>query len=247
MEHISKATEQALDKSRRGSLSNAVLRQPNAASTLEIGIIITELEFRTQLKPLDELQRKELIELLYDLNEPKEKIQQRANSVMLQETYGTIAFKYWVGDLVCTRSEVDAMKRHLQRSFEAKQINHELEIKCELDRRLEEYRHTLADPSELGLAELEAVESAVEAYRLHETQKATKLRAKTKRRIAFARQQICSLDNNSRQAILEEAVRRKKIKTFDGSMVKECPALAYALYEVIEDASFMQSVSGSRQ
>jgi hypothetical protein len=160
--------------------------------------------------------------------------------VKLADTYGTIAYKYWVKDLVCSREELEQRRNQLERSYQTKLSNFELEIKLEVDRRMKEYRHTLAVPSEY--AELAAAEDAIEKYRLHEIEKAKKIRAATHRRIAFARQQICSMDNDCRRAILAEAVKRDKLKTFDDLMVRECQTLAYLLFDVVEDVRFMSSL-----
>src|SRR3990172_10548525 len=106
MEHISKAVAK-LEEKLPERTSSVPARRSNAASVDEILVIIGRLELKKQIKALGDRQRVELAELLYKLNESKERIGRRADSVVLLETYGTIAFQYWVQDEVALRSEID--------------------------------------------------------------------------------------------------------------------------------------------
>lgn len=65
-----------------------------------------EVELAKQLKPpLTEQQRLQLVMDLSALGLTLGEIRDRGNSVKLKDTYGTIAFQYWVEDLVVLKTE----------------------------------------------------------------------------------------------------------------------------------------------
>jgi hypothetical protein len=69
--------------------------------------LILEVEAKKQLRPpLTNQQRVFLAEDLFDLNEPLRALQERARSVVLKNTFQTIAFEYWVDDLMVLKSDL---------------------------------------------------------------------------------------------------------------------------------------------
>ena len=105
MEHIGQAVTSIIkrDQALQSRQPGALLRKQNSASLPEIIQIILNLELGKQSKPLSEDQRSWLAERLYDLDETAQEIQRRAESVLLLETYGTIAYQYWVQDEIAYR------------------------------------------------------------------------------------------------------------------------------------------------
>ena len=99
MEHISKALQEVQKQVPQQRTSSAPMRRPHAGLLPEILQIIARLELDKQIKLSDD-QRSALAERLYDLNESKEHTQCRANHVLLTETYGTLAYQYWVSEQI---------------------------------------------------------------------------------------------------------------------------------------------------
>jgi len=224
MEQIGNAVNLALVQSRSGTPSSVALQQPNAASTSEIGLIVTKLEFQKQIKPLDEIQRRDLIELLHDLNETSERIQLRANSVLLKQTYGTIAFEYWVQDLVCVYDERQRIERG--------RIHEELSRCLDRLRRLSRDEQRRIDEE---AAELLGLEDAQRDWELKLAAIRERSRQQHKRRFAFARKALAALDEASRRKVLDEAVKKDVIASYDQAMVDNIHLFADKFYSVLEE------------
>jgi len=77
---------------------------------------VMQVELAKQLKPpLTEQQRLQLVMDLSALGLTLREIRERGNSVKLKDTFGTIAFQYWVEDLVVLKTEAVNMAHEIIR------------------------------------------------------------------------------------------------------------------------------------
>lgn len=217
--------------------SSVPARRLNAATDDEILVIIGRVELRKQIKPLGRLQRIELAELLYSLNETKGQIERRADSVVLQETYGTISFQYWVNDLVCLRSDFNKELYRLKKADEGRRVEFQLSVSLELDRRLETFRRASTDKQKMQdvrLEELEGIRLSLEQW--HNKLKEIRERSKAQmtRRLQYAKQVLRAMDEDARKKILDIAVERGRIESYDAVIVQHAYLLADKLYDILE-------------
>lgn len=217
--------------------SSVPARRLNAATDDEILVIIGRVELRKQIKPLGRLQRIELAELLYSLNETKGQIEWRADSVVLQETYGTISFQYWVNDLVCLRSDFNKELYRLKKADEGRRVEFQLSVSLELDRRLETFRRASTDKQKMQdvrLEELEGIRLSLEQW--HNKLKEIRERSKAQmtRRLQYAKQVLRAMDEDARKKILDIAVERGRIESYDAVIVQHAYLLADKLYDILE-------------
>lgn len=180
-------------------------------------MIVTRTELRKQIKALSELQRAELIGLLYNLNETAAKIQQRADSVLLLETFGTIAFQYWVQDEVGLSIEVNQELYRLKRIEETRRINFEREMDERIDHRLAALRKATA-PDENFKRELEMIELQNQITAQREANKVhiEEVRKQIKAKLAKCREWLVSLTIDRRKEILLKAVQEGILKEYSG-------------------------------
>ena len=183
----------------------------------EILVIIGRLELKKQIKALGDRQRVELAELLYKLNESKERIGRRADSVVLLETYGTIAFQYWVQDEVALRSEIDQELYRLKCLDEDRHLSFRLAVEAAIDRRLNELRvSNTVEETERYIGEMELIELEAAAQKLRLERKALlKLQhARIANKVKDCRVWLKSLSLEQRKKLLLKAVRRQYLTMY---------------------------------
>jgi len=194
---------------------------------------VTRLELDKQIKPLDEFQRAGLIERLFELGETREMIQRRADSVMVKDTYGTIAFQYWVEDLVCVWSSAMARQRQI-REQTREWVDHEIKKRIEHLKKLTSEEQRKVD---VDVVELAALEEAKVAWKFKLGAIMERKRTQYARRFAFAKKALAGLDRDARVRVLDEAVRQEIIKDYDESMIAEIHLFPDKLYRVVEAMS----------
>lgn len=194
------------------------MRKPNAASLQEIIQIILRLELDEQTKPLSDDQRSALAERLFDLNETAEQLQRRADSVFLRETYGTIAFKYWLDEgEVRPATEINAELYRLKRVEELRRINFEREMDERIDSRLNALRNA-KEPDPIFARELEmiTIQNKIAEQREENKVHIEKVKKEIKDKLARCREWLFSLDIEARKALLLQAVQEGILKEYSG-------------------------------
>jgi len=242
MEHIEKTVHELLrgDKLSRLNQPGAVslLRKP--ASPEEIAVIVTRLELLKQIKPLDDFQRAALIERLYDLGETKEQIQRRADSVALKETYGTIAFQYWVEELVCLYSET-AERRNREYQLSRQKIDEEIRRRID---RLKTLSFEAQREVDEETADLRGLEDARRDWHMKLMEIRERARQQYARRFAFARKVLGGLDREGRIKVLEAAKEQKIIQSYDEMMIENIHLFPDRFYRVVEEFAREGTVNG---
>lgn len=196
------------------------MRRPNAASLPEIIQIIGRLELDEQTKPLSDDQRSALAERLFDLNETPAQLQRRADSVFLRETYGTIAYKYWLEEgEVRPVTEINAELYRLSRLEETRRANFEREMDERIDYRLKALRG-IANPHEAKNFEREMemieIQNTIAQQREENKRHIEEVRKEVKKKLATCREWLVSLNIEQRKVLLLEAVQQGLLKEYSG-------------------------------
>lgn len=192
--------------------------------------VVLRLELEKQIKPLMDAQRFVLVERLMGLDETCGQMQRRADSVLVQETFGTIAFQYWVKDLVVCYSEAAERKRQDRQNL-IQLVNETIRYRIEKFRLLSSEEQKTVD---IEIAELAGQQQAFDDWnlKLHEIRERSRREAKKK--LSYARNVLNALDVESRTKVMDEAVKQKIIKQYDKPMLENIQLFPDKYYKVLE-------------
>ena len=199
------------------------------------------VELAKQIRPLTEAQRTELVERLYNLNESAEKIQRRGESVVLTESYGTIAFQYWVADEVVLGSIINETLYKISVMEQRRRQNLDDELDARINKRIRELRGgstSEAKERDAKLAALAGLEDAGLAWRRRLQEIRNRERAQHKRRFAYASKVLRALSLEDRKKVLDKAVEEKIIERYDNVMVENIHLFPEIFYKIVEAFAF---------
>lgn len=188
------------------------------ANRIQIAGVVTEVEIAKQLKPpLTKQQARWLIDEIdlraWSIGE----LHDRAESVILKPTFGSIAIEHWIGDLVCTRTEAEQIAR---------------EIVAENRRRFFELggkapEETLREACEQGLAVVK------ELWQLQAMNEARRVRDEFQARCKKLRSQVIALPEEDRLQLWKIGLEKGVIKHDDKH---GADLVRYFIPELVEEA-----------
>jgi hypothetical protein len=173
----------------------------------------------------------ELIERLYALNETKEQIEVRGESVILKKTYGTIAFEYWVEDLVKLASDVYEELHRLKLAEERHRREFQFELDCRIDERIAACRKGKVDPK---IAELAGEEDALKQHRRMLQEVRERSKQQMTRRLRYARHVLANLSNECRIQVLDEAIKEGILQSYDKGILDNIFMFPEKFYKIVE-------------
>ena len=205
-----------------------------------------QLEAVKQLNPmLNSQQRRMLVDRLEALHLPLRDIKEMAASVEVKHTFNTIAFEYWVEDLVALRSEITEEKKHLQESYNTRVRE---EAKRLLEARIDEAKKELSPEGEAyyrRCIELQSLEDAISIVRQRRDKWAEEVKQSTKKKLALVRSHLVAMDRESRKRIVAKAVERGEVKTFDDTMIENIQYFPDVLMGAFDDLFLETSVKAA--
>lgn len=200
-----------------------------AATRVEVAAIVMRTEKLKEIQISDQ-ERDLLVDKLFEQGFSRQELEQRADSVLLKNTYKTIAFEYWVEDLVCSWSSRWAEVNRIINGRREEFMRKNQMLKERLPE--EAAREGLITVQEWWGAELQ---KQIQKHSERIDKKCKRLRA-----------QFYDLPEKSKEDLWEKAVARGLVKDNDPFKFLILPLLVPLMVAEFEEAIKANSVTGKQ-
>jgi len=188
--------------------------------------------------PLSAGQRTVLVYELLKLGYTVRKLRDMAENVKRRTTYGNIAFEHWMAGSVVTYEELVEERQSIQREDYKRRAQFAAEVDRMLQQRIEIAKAQLSEESQ------SRDKAALEAIALQDRKRSYEIARKAwydaasiraKRRLVECKQKLRGMDREARIAVLNLAVERGKLSTYDNAMVENIHLFPDVLLPVIDE------------